>query len=184
MKREFILSYRKAAFKPVSYAVAFMAGGLFSHYSFKTVDAYQLFFLSYFFFAASFYFLIISLLFVLRRDRKYVLLTESTLTILCERFSIEIPRSEISLVRLCESPIRYRMFIPYGPVDLGGISTALKISLRDSKLLGGMVAISDYKREFFQSQSVHISDDKKEIYLRSSPVGGFEPLLSALKDPT
>ena len=182
MEREFYLSYRKAAIKPALYAFVFAGLGIFSHYSIKAIDAYLLNFIPYFFYAASLYLLIIFCVFILRPNGKYVLITESTLTVFRGKTAIEIPRSQIVQIKLCQSPITYRAFEPYGPVDVGEIATLLKISLRDTHFLESMKSVSDYKRHFFQSQFVHISDDNKDIYLRSSPIGGFGPLLRALKE--
>ena len=190
MGNTFYYSYREFAMKSIAGAFAAVIYGIFFQFFGIYFIRHYYTIVAYFCYAISVCLVFISIWFALRHNKKYIVLTESDLELIIEKNSIKIPRSRIASAQLCESPVKYRFFTGGGVFYVPdvcdtkeGIEVCIVLKL---SLIETSEDIIDNKskmdKQYFQSKFVFISDDKKQIYIRKSPVGGFEPLLKALTD--
>ncbi|MDI6741152.1 MAG: hypothetical protein QMD11_00290 [Smithella sp.] len=186
MEKIFYYSNRNAVIKSIAGAFAAVIYGIFFRFFGIWVIPHHYIIVAYFCYAVSFCLVFVSIWFALRPNKKYIVLTESKIKIMSRENSIEIPRSQISSAQLCESPIKYRFFTGVGVVLLPDVCdtevcVVLKLSLIETseKIIDNK---SRMEKRLFQSRLVYISDDKKQIYIRKVPVGGFEPLVRALNE--
>lgn len=184
MENIFYYSYRKQAIKPFACAISIVIAGIFNHFL-STWIAPNLKIISYFLYLGSIYLVFVSIWFAVRPSNKYLILTESNFKILTEKDCIDIPRSQISSVELCQSPIEYRGLPNVKYLILRDYQKVLKLSLKSfcfDNIKDRKYYKYDTENMFISSEFAYINYDRCEVYLRLAPVEGFDLLLKLLTD--
>ncbi len=159
MEQIFYYNYKKQAIKPLLLAIGVAVGGAAGHLLFNWIKP-NLTIIAYFFYIVSFWLLFSSLWLALRPNKKYLVLTDSSLRIISEKDCIEIPRSQIFSAELCQSPIEFKAQPRiYGHLYLRDTSQVLKLSLK-SPYIKEVIDInyynSDIENNFGGSEFVYI----------------------------
>jgi len=116
LEKIFYYSKRNEAIKSIKWALIAIIYGIIFHFPAKLVIPHHYLIFAYFCYAVSFCLVLLSIWFALKPNKKYIVLTESTIKIMSKENSIEIPRSQITSAQLCESPIKHRFFTGLGVV--------------------------------------------------------------------
>jgi hypothetical protein len=181
LEKIFYYSYRKEAIAMASAALYTVFGGSLFLYFGKAIFQSPLAAFKYIVYSFSLFFIAVSFWYVVRPNKKYIRVTNSDVEILTEKNKIVIPRSQINSVELSPSPIKHMVrTLFFGNYYIGESGTLLKLSLKDTSQNAMVKHYEMLDKKLFDPKFIYISDDKKDIYLRLPPVGGFNQLLEIL----
>ena len=180
MDKIFFINFKKAAIGPAISTSAFAGIGYFVQSMFHTTSG-PINMFSIFMYAAAIYFGGISVFFLMKSNKEYIVLGKSKIKIFSEKEDICIPYSLILSVDLIESPIKHTAWTKWGMVKVNEFGKVIRIKLTDVAASELQFQKSDINGRFFPSQLVHIGDDNKEIILKGDPIGGFNSLFKEIK---